>query len=36
MRVDVTAAGYDVTIEADAFEDEQHVSHRVWNEHVPR
>ncbi len=36
MRVDVTAEGYDVTIDADAFEDEVLVSHRAWREHVPR
>jgi hypothetical protein len=36
MRVDVTAAGYDVTIGADAYESDELVSRRVWNEHVPR
>ena len=36
MRVDVTADGYDVTIEADAYEGDDLVSHRAWNEHVPR
>jgi predicted acyl esterase len=36
MRVDVTAQGYDVAIVADAYEDEELVSHRTWTEHVPR
>ena len=36
MRVDVTAEGYDVTIEADAFEESERVSHRTWSEHIPR
>lgn len=36
MRVDVTAAGYDVEIDADAYEDEQLVSRRTWFEHMPR
>lgn len=36
MRVDVTAEGYDVVIDADAYEDDKLVSHRTWREHVPR
>ncbi len=36
MRVDVTVDGYDVTIEADAFEESERVSHRTWTEHIPR
>ena len=36
MRVDVTADGYDVVIDASAHEDEALVSHRTWTEHVPR
>ncbi|HMD11723.1 MAG TPA: hypothetical protein VKG90_05270, partial [Marmoricola sp.] len=36
MRVDVRAEGYDVVIDADAYDGEQHVSHRTWTEHVPR
>jgi predicted acyl esterase len=36
MRVDVTAQGYDVVIEVDAFEDSERVSHRTWSEHIPR
>jgi hypothetical protein len=36
MRVDVTAAGYDVVIDADAYDGEELVSHRTWTEHVPR
>ena len=36
MRVDVTADGYDVAIEATAYDGEQQVSHRTWTEHVPR
>jgi hypothetical protein len=36
MRVDVTADGYDVAIEATAYDGERQVSHRTWTEHVPR
>ncbi len=36
MRVDVTAAGYDVAIDADAYDDGRLVSHRTWTEHIPR
>lgn len=36
MRIDVTAAGYDVAIDADAYDDEELVSHRTWREHIPR
>ena len=36
MRVDVNAAGYDVTIAADAYDGGTRVSHREWREHVPR
>ena len=36
MRVDVTAEGYDVVIDVDAFEDSELVSHRTWSEHIPR
>ena len=36
MRVDVTAEGYDVVIEADAYDDGELVSHRTWTEHIPR
>ena len=35
MRVDVSA-GYDVAIDADAYDDDEQVSHRTWTEHVPR
>ena len=36
MRVDVTAQGYEVAIQATAYEGEQQVSHRTWAEHLPR
>jgi predicted acyl esterase len=36
MRVDVSEAGYDVVIDADAHDGDEHVSHREWREHVPR
>jgi hypothetical protein len=36
MRVEVTAAGYDVVIDADAHDGEELVAHREWREHVPR
>jgi predicted acyl esterase len=36
MRVHVTAEGFDVHVTADAYDDQQHVSHRTWTEHVPR
>jgi uncharacterized protein len=36
MRIDVSVDGYDVVIEADAYDDEQLVSHRSWTEHIPR
>ena len=34
MRVDVTAGGYDVTIEAEATDGEQVVAQRAWTEHI--
>lgn len=36
MRVDVTADGYDVVIDAEAHDDGRQISHRSWVEHVPR
>ncbi len=36
MRVDVSASGYDVTIDLDAFDDSELVSHRSWTEHIDR
>ena len=36
LRIDIGADGYDVVIEADAFDDEELVGHREWREHVPR
>jgi hypothetical protein len=36
LRLDVTAAGYDVVIDADAYDDDEHVSRRTWSVHVPR
>jgi hypothetical protein len=36
MSVEVTAEGYDVVIDVDAFEDTERISHRTWTEHVPR
>jgi predicted acyl esterase len=36
MRVDVTAEGLDVVIDADAYDGGDRVSHRRWTEHVPR
>ncbi len=36
MRVDVTAEGYDVVVDADAFDGGDQVCHRTWTEHVPR
>jgi uncharacterized protein len=36
LRVDIGPDGYDVVIEADAFDDEEQVGHREWREHVPR
>ena len=36
MRVDVTAEGYDVAIDADAYDDDRLVSHRTWTEQIPR
>jgi hypothetical protein len=36
MRVDVTAEGYDVVIDLDAFDDGDRISHRTWSEHIPR
>jgi predicted acyl esterase len=36
MRVDVTAEGYDVLIDLDAFDVGTLVSHRTWREHIPR
>jgi predicted acyl esterase len=36
MRVDVSAAGYDVAIEAEAYDGDRLVGRREWSEHVPR
>ncbi len=36
MRVDVSARGYDVTIEVEATDGEQVVAQRAWTEHIPR
>jgi uncharacterized protein len=36
MRVDVTADGYDVVVDADAHDDGRHVWRRTWSEHIPR
>ena len=36
MRVDVHAEGYDVVIDADAYDGGKQVSHRTWTEHLPR
>jgi predicted acyl esterase len=36
MRVDVAADGYDVVIDADAYDGGEHVSRRTWREHLPR
>ena len=36
MRVDVRAEGYDVVIDADAYDGGEQVSHRTWTEHIPR
>ena len=36
LRVDIGPDGYDVVIEADAYDDEDQVGHREWREHVPR
>jgi hypothetical protein len=36
LRVDIGPDGYDVVIEADAFDDEELVGHREWREHIPR
>jgi predicted acyl esterase len=36
MRVDVTAEGYDVVIDLDAYDDGDRISHRTWSEHIPR
>ena len=36
LRVDIGPDGYDVVIEADAFDDEEQVGHREWREHLPR
>jgi hypothetical protein len=36
MRVDVTAAGYDVAIDAEAYEAEELVGRRHWSERLPR
>ena len=34
--VDVGAEGYDVTIDVEAYDGDEQVSHREWTEHVPR
>ena len=36
LRVDIGADGYDVVIDADAYDDGEHLGHREWREHVPR
>ena len=36
LRVDVTAAGYDVVVDADAHDADTPIWHRTWTEHVPR
>ena len=36
LRVDIGPDGYDVAIEADAFDDEEQVGHREWRETVLR
>ncbi len=36
MRIDVTAAGYDVRTDVTAYDGDEQVSHREWAEHVPR
>jgi hypothetical protein len=36
LRVDIGPDGYDVVIEADAYDDEDQVGHREWREHLPR
>ena len=36
LRVDIGPDGYDVVIEADAYDDEEQVGHREWREYVPR
>jgi uncharacterized protein len=36
MRVEVRAGGYDVVIDADAYDGGVQVSHRSWTEHLPR
>jgi hypothetical protein len=36
MHVDVGAAGFDVTIESEAYDGDELVSRRQWSEHVPR
>ena len=36
MTVEVTAAGYDVSIEAEAFEGDEPFGRRTWSEHLPR
>ncbi len=36
LRIDVGAAGYDVTIDVTAYDGDDRVSQREWSEHVPR
>jgi hypothetical protein len=36
LRVDIGPDGYDVVIEAEAYDDEDQVGHREWRETVPR
>jgi predicted acyl esterase len=36
LRVDIGAEGYDVVIDADAFDGAEQVGHREWRETVPR
>ncbi len=36
LRVDIGPDGYDVVIEADAYDDEDQVGHREWRETIPR
>jgi hypothetical protein len=36
LRIDIGPEGYDVVIEADAYDDEEQVGHREWRETIPR
>ncbi len=33
LRVDIGPDGYDVVIEADAFDGDEQIGHREWREH---